>query len=212
LAEIYLSWGSYAYTRSQHGAAAPAQFRSLLASADIAVQNLDNREHDIFDSDDYLQFHGGMVAAIRSLSAAAPSAYLGDSSVPDQAAVDDLQREARRIFRARVTNSRWLNAIRRHGYKGGLEMAATVDYVFGYDATASIAEDWMYRDLAHRYVLDSESRAFLDRSNPWALREMTGRLIEAADRGMWEKPDAETLDQLKQVYIETEGLLEGGTE
>jgi cobaltochelatase CobN len=121
-----------------------------------------------------------------------------------------LQREVRRIFRARVTNRRWLNAIQRHGYKGGLEMAATVDYIFGYDATASIGEDWMYQELAQKYVFDDASRRFLDRSNPWALREMTGRLIEAADRGMWKEPDEATVDQLKQVYLETEGLLEGG--
>jgi cobaltochelatase CobN len=210
LAEIYLNWGSYAYSRFHYGTEAPMEFRSLLASADVAIQNIDNREHDIFDSDDYLQFHGGMVAAIRALSGTKPSAYLGDSSVPEQAVVDDLQREVRRIFRARVTNPRWLNAIRRHGYKGGLEMAATVDYVFGYDATASVGEDWMYQDLAQKYVLDDDSRAFLDRSNPWALREMTGRLIEAASRGMWKEPDSTTLDQLKQVYLDTEGLLEGG--
>ena len=158
LAQIYLNWGSYAYSRSHYGIEAQAEFRSLLASTDIAVQNLDNREHDIFDSDDYLQFHGGMVAAIRTLSAAAPVAYLGDSSIPDQARVDDLQREVRRIFRARVTNRRWLNAIQRHGYKGGLEMAATVDYIFGYDATASIGEDWMYQELAQKYVFDDASR------------------------------------------------------
>ena len=210
LAQIYLNWGSYAYSRSHYGVEAQTEFRSLLASTDIAIQNLDNREHDIFDSDDYLQFHGGMVAAIRSLSATAPVAYLGDSSIPDQAHVDDLQREVRRIFRARVTNRRWLNAIQRHGYKGGLEMAATVDYIFGYDATASIGEDWMYQELAQKYVFDDASRKFLDRSNPWALREMTGRLIEAADRGMWKEPDEATVDQLKQVYLETEGLLEGG--
>jgi cobaltochelatase CobN len=210
LAEIYINWGSYAYTRSHYGAAAQTEFRGLLGATDIAVQNIDNREHDIFDSDDYLQFHGGMVAAIRSLSAAAPAAYLGDSSIPGQTRVDDLQREVCRIFRARVTNPRWLGAIQRHGYKGGLEMAATVDYVFGYDATAEVVEDWMYQDLAQKYVLDDNSRAFLDRSNPWALREMTGRLIEAAGRGMWEKPDEATLDRLKQAYLETEGLLEGG--
>jgi cobaltochelatase CobN len=209
-ADVYLTWGGYAYTANGHGVVARAAFANALSTVQVATKNQDNREHDIFDSDDYLQFHGGMVAAIRSLSATAPVAYLGDSSIPDQAHVDDLQREVRRIFRARVTNRRWLNAIQRHGYKGGLEMAATVDYIFGYDATASIGEDWMYQELAQKYVFDDASRRFLDRSNPWALREMTGRLIEAADRGMWKEPDEATVDQLKQVYLETEGLLEGG--
>ena len=87
-------------------------------------------------------------------------------------------------------------------------MAATVDYLFGYDATANIVDDWMYEDVAQKYTLDEESRRFLEQSNPWALRELTGRLIEAASRGLWSAPKPETLDALKQAYLSTEGSLE----
>ncbi|MGH9341679.1 MAG: cobaltochelatase subunit CobN [Acidobacteriota bacterium] len=210
LAQIYLESGGYAYTGSVYGEPAPGEFRSLLASSEVAVQNLDNREHDIFDSDDYFQFHGGMVAAIRSLTGKAPVAVLGDSSNPDQPQVDDLQREARRIFRARVVNPKWIEAIRRHGYKGAVEMAATIDYLFGYDATANVADDWMYQQLAEKYLIDEQSRRFLEKSNPWAMREMAGRLLEAADRQMWEAPAPETLEQLREIYLATEAALEGG--
>jgi cobaltochelatase CobN len=107
-----------------------------------------------------------------------------------------------------VANPKWLRAIRRHGYKGALEMAATVDYLFGYDATAQVIDDWMYQQVAEKYVLDETSREFCERSNPWALREMTGRLLEAAERGMWGEPDTETLARLKTAYLANEGLLE----
>ena len=42
----------------------------------------------------------------------------------------------------------WLAGVMRHGYKGAVEMAATVDYLFGYDATAEVLDDWMYERLA----------------------------------------------------------------
>jgi len=208
LARIYLEWGGFAYTGDLYGEPAHDEFQHRLASAEIAVQNKDNYEHDIFDSDDYMQFHGGMIAAIRSLAGRDPMALLGDSADPEAARNRDIREEARRVFRARVANPKWLRAIQRHGYKGALEMAATVDYLFGYDATARVIDDWMYQQVAEKYVLDKTSREFCERSNPWALREMTGRLLEAAERGMWGAPDQETLAQLKAAYLANEGLLE----
>ncbi len=92
------------------------------------------------------------------------------------------------MFRARVVNPRWMTAMRRHGYKGAFEMAATVDYLFGYDATAGVMADWMYERLSEAYVLDDENRKFMAESNPWALHGMAERLLEAADRGMWAQP------------------------
>jgi cobaltochelatase CobN len=208
LARIYLEWGGFAYTRDVYGEPAHDEFQYRLAGTEIAAQNKDNYEHDIFDSDDYMQFHGGMIAAIRSLAGRDPMAVLGDSANPETARNRDVREEARRVFRARVANPKWLRAIRRHGYKGALEMAATVDYLFGYDATAQVIDDWMYQQVAEKYVLDETSREFCERSNPWALREMTGRLLEAAERGMWGEPDAETLERLKTAYLANEGLLE----
>ena len=101
-----------------------------------------------------------------------------------------LSEETTRVFRARVVNPRWIAAMRRHGYKGAFELAATVDYLFGYDATAGVVADWMYEQLTEQYVLDPENRKFMDESNPWALHGMAERLLEAADRGMWAEPGA----------------------
>jgi len=208
LADAYLATGGFAYGEHAFGEPAPAEFRSRLAASTIAVQNQDNREHDIFDSDDYLQHHGGMISAIRSLRGAAPDALFGDSSDPAVPKVRTLADEARRVFRSRVVNPRWLAGARRHGYKGALEMAATVDYLYGYDATAGVVDDWMYERVAHAYVLDPENRAFLAQSNPWSAREMTERLLEAAQRGLWAEPDSATLAALQDELLEIEGTIE----
>jgi len=175
----------------------------------VAAKNVDTREHDIADSDDYFQYHGGMVAMVRSLTGSNPAAYVGDSAIPHAVKTRTLAEETRRVFRSRVVNPRWIAAMQRHGYKGAFELAATVDYLFGFDATAGVVEDWMYHQLAESYIFDSGVQQFLRKSNPWALRGMTERLLEAADRGLWGQPDPADLDELRAVYLDLEGDLEG---
>jgi cobaltochelatase CobN len=208
LAEVYTVWGGYAYGRDLDGREARADMETAFRRINVAAKNQDTREHDIVDSDDYFQYHGGMVATIRHLTGSQPAAYVGDSAVPDLVKTRTLAEETARVFRARVVNPRWISAMQRHGYKGAFEMAATVDYLFGYDATAGVVHDWMYEQLAASYVFDESVRAFMQRSNPWALRGISERLLEAADRGLWSNPEQATLDRLRATYLELEGELE----
>ncbi len=209
LAEVYTAWGGFAYGRGLDGRPASDDMNQNYRRIAVAAKNTDTREHDIADSDDYFQYHGGMIATVRALTGKAPAAYIGDNTRPDAVRTRTLSEETTRVFRARVVNPRWINAMRRHGYKGAFEMAATVDYLFGYDATAGVMADWMYERLSAEYVLDDENRKFMEESNPWALHGMAERLLEAAGRGMWAQPDQATLDGLRQVLLETEGELEG---
>ncbi len=208
LAQVYTTWGGYAYGRDLDGAPAADDMRTAYRRITVAAKNTDTREHDIADSDDYFQFHGGMVATVRALTGKNPEAYIGDSTRPDAVRTRTLSEETARVFRARVVNPRWLEAMRRHGYKGAFEMAATVDYLFGYDATTDVVADWMYEKLAESYVFDEVNRRFMEQSNPWALHGIAERLLEAAERKLWDAPEQETLDRLRQIYLETEGELE----
>ena len=209
LAEVYTVWGGYAYGRGLEGKSARTEMEAAYKRIAVAAKNTDTREHDIADSDDYFQYHGGMVATVRALKGTAPEAYIGDSTRPEAVRTRNLVEETSRVFRARVVNPRWLEAMRRHGYKGAFELAATVDYLFGYDATTGVVADWMYDKLARTYVLDEQNRAFLQEANPWALHGITERLLEAESRGMWAEPDPEILDELRRTFLETEGELEG---
>ncbi|MGW0357281.1 cobaltochelatase subunit CobN [Nocardia nova] len=208
LAQVYTTWGGYAYGRGLDGAPAADDMRAAYRRIAVAAKNTDTREHDIADSDDYFQYHGGMVAAVRALTGKNPEAYIGDSTRPDAVRTRTLSEETTRVFRSRVVNPRWLEAMRRHGYKGAFEMAATVDYLFGYDATTNVVADWMYEKLSESYVFDDVNRKFMTESNPWALHGIAERLLEAAERKLWEAPQPETLDRLRQIYLETEGELE----
>jgi cobaltochelatase CobN len=204
LAAVYIAWSGYAYGREGFGVSAEPAMRRRFAAIDVAIKNQDNREHDIFDSDDYLQDHGGMIATIRALTGKQPKAWFGDSADPANPRVRALAEEAARVVRSRVVNPRWINAMQQHGYKGAFEMAATVDYLFGYDATANVVEDWMYEHVTEAYVADPSNRKFFEQSNPWALRSIAERLLEANERGMWNASDT-AKQALRSALLEAEG-------
>lgn len=208
LADVYAAWGGFAYGRDLDGAPAADDMRANYRRIKVAAKNVDSAEHDIADSDDYFQYHGGMVATVRALTGSEPKAYVGDSTSPDAIKTRTLQEETNRVFRARVVNPRWISAMQRHGYKGAFELAATVDYLFGFDATAGVVQDWMYEKLAREYVLDETNQEFMRSSNPWALRGVVERLHEAAERGLWESPDPEVVAAMQEIYLDIEGDLE----
>ena len=212
LAEVYTAWGGYAYTRQDFGVHARDQFRRRFGQIVVAAKNQDNREHDIFDSDDYMQYHGGMIATVRALTGKNPQQFFGDSSDPTRARVRKLEDEARRVFRTRVVNPKWIDSMKRHGYKGAFELSATVDYMFGYDATAQVIEDWMYENVTESYVLDPETQEFFQQSNPWALRDIVERLLEAIERGMWENPPPDMKEKLQKMFLDLEADLEARQE
>ena len=212
LAEVYTAWGGYAYTQQDFGVSARPQFRQRFSQIVVAAKNQDTREHDIFDSDDYMQYHGGMIATVRALTGSNPRQFFGDNADPSRARVRDLQDEARRVFRSRVVNPKWIESMKRHGYKGAFELSATVDYMFGYDATAQVVEDWMYEDVTESYVLDPETQKFFQESNPWALRSIVERLLEAIERGLWAEPPPEILEKLRELYLDLEAELEARQE
>ncbi len=208
LAEVYTAWGGFAYGRDLDGVPARQDMEANYRRITVAAKNIDTREHDIADSDDYFQYHGGMVATVRALTGTAPKAYVGDSTTPEAVKTRSLTEETARIFRARVVNPRWIAAMQRHGYKGAFELAATVDYLFGFDATAGVVADWMYAQLAESYVLDKENQDFMKHANPWALRGIIEKLSEAVDRGLWAEPDPELIAEMHQIYLDVEGDLE----
>jgi cobaltochelatase CobN len=209
LAAVYTAWGGYSYGRAAMGAPAAEAMQRRFSLIEVAVKNQDNREHDIFDSDDYLQDHGGMIATIRALRGGEePKAWFGDSANPADPKVRSLGEEAARVVRTRVLNPKWIGAMCRHGYKGAFELAATVDYLYGYDATAHVVEDWMYERVTEAYVADPAVRKLYEQSNPWALRSIAEKLLEARDRGLWDA-SPEALATLRSALLEAEGWEEG---
>jgi cobaltochelatase CobN len=207
LAKAYVNWGGYSYSQNNFGEAAFSAFESRLSQIEVVVQNQDNREHDLLDSDDYYQFQGGMSNAVSVLKGDMPVVYHGDHSNPSSPKIRTLKEELNRVIRSRVTNPKWITAMREHGYKGAFEMAASVDYLFAYDATTNLIDDYQYESVTDALVMDDDNRQFLKKSNPNALKEMAERLLEAQQRGLWQDP-GDYQQQLIDTILEIDNSLE----
>jgi cobaltochelatase CobN len=199
LARAYVAWGGYAYGEGAAGEAAHGLFETRLKNVEAVVHNQDNREHDLLDSDDYYQFEGGMTAAVRELSGNQPSVYHNDHSRPETPRIRTLEDEIARVVRARVVNPKWIDGVMRHGYKGAFEMAATVDYLFAFAATAKCVGDHHFDAVFEAYLGDDKVREFIQTHNPDALKEMVDRLLEAQERGLWSPRLNSTYDTLIEM-------------
>jgi cobaltochelatase CobN len=175
----------------------------------VVLHNQDNREHDLLDSDDYYQFQGGLSAAAERLQGKAPALWFADHSRQQRPRVHRLEKELDKVLRSRLLNPRWIEGMRAHGYKGGFELAASLDYLFAYDASTGRVPDWSYGAICEDWLGNTETLDFLRRANPWALRDMAERLLESHHRGLWQGALASQLEHLRDLVLQTEALVEG---
>ncbi|PNK21377.1 cobaltochelatase subunit CobN [Cylindrospermopsis raciborskii] len=211
LAQAYINWSSHPYLGTVESPSSVANteiFVERLKQMQIVLHNQDNREHDLLDSDDYYQFQGGLTAAVRSIQGKNPETYFGDHANTNQPKVRKLKEEIARVYRSRVINPKWIEGVMRHGYKGAFEIAATVDFLFGYDATTQCVEDYMYTGIFDSYLQDTKVCEFIREKNPWALRDIAERLLEAHQRRLWQNVSLETLETLRNLVHEAESLVE----
>nr|WP_300307848.1 cobaltochelatase subunit CobN [Halomonas sp.] len=211
LAQAYLKAGAYAYGQSgEEGVVAREALEQQLKGLEAVLHNQDNREHDILDSNNYYAFQGGMANASRFLGSGQPLIYHADHANPAHPKIRTLKQELARVMRSRVLNPKWIHAMREHGYKGAAEMAATVDYLFAYDATTNLIEDYQYAQVTDALVLDPDNQQFLRAHNAAAMEEMAERLLEAAQRGLWQDPEQRDL-ALQDLLLEMDESREAGT-
>ncbi len=195
-AESYLEWGSYAYGGGAAGEGARGALETRLSQTEAVVQNQDNREHDLLDSDDYYQFEGGATAAVAALSGREPTVYHNDHSRPERPVIRTLEDEIGRVIHSRVVNPKWINGVKRHGYKGAFEIAATVDYLFAFAATTKAVRSRHFDLVYEAFLDDDDTRAFIEEANPAALREIADRFAEAMERGLWTPRSNSATDRL----------------
>ncbi|MGE4560929.1 MAG: cobaltochelatase subunit CobN, partial [Desulfobulbus sp.] len=207
LGEMYIRWSSHAYGRGVFGEEMAEGFRRVLGRMEATVKNEDSREKDMMTCTDFYSHHGGLISAVRSVRGRLPVSLSGDSADPERVVVRTTLEEARHIFRARLLNPKWLQGLQRHGYKGAGDISKAMDIILGWDATAGVIDDWMYRRFAEKVPLDPGMQAWMRQVNPHALHNIAGKLLEASARSLWQA-DQQTLDQLRRVYLDVEGEIE----
>ena len=202
LARAYIGWSGYAYGSGASGRAEHRVFERRLQQVQAVLHNQDNREHDLLDSDDYYQFEGGLSAAVLDVTGTRPHMYHNDHSRPESPRIRTLEEEIARVVRARVINPKWIDGVKRHGYKGAFEIAATVDYLFAFAATTGAVRDHHFDLVYGAFIEDNDTRAFLQDNNAHALRDIAERLLEAQTRGLWQSRLNSAKALLESLVIE----------
>lgn len=207
LGNIFIQWSSYAYGQKVFGKQSEAIFRKTLKRISVTVKNEDTREKDMMACTDFYGYHGGLISAVKSVQGAFPFSLAGDSSDPDNVVMRTTKEEANHVLRSRLLNPKWIQGLKAHGYKGAGDISKAMDIIFGWDATAGVIDDYMYLGFAEKTVLDKEIREWMQKVNPYALQNILDKLLEANARGLWET-DQDTIDKLKETYLDVEGDIE----
>ena len=207
LGEQYIEKGGYAYGNGAWGEMSHKEYADRLSTVDATFHKLASDESDPLDCCCFYDFQGGMYAAVKTVSGNEPKVYWGDTSDPQRPRTTDMKDEMERVVRTKLLNPEWIEGMKQHGYKGAGDIAKRVGRVYGWDASAEVVGDWIFDDITTTFVLDEENRKFFEENNPWALEEMSRRLLEAEKRGVW-KARPEVLSRLQEHYLEIEGWME----
>ena len=207
LGEQYIEKGGYAYGNGAWGEISHKEYADRLSTVDATFHKLASDESDPLDCCCFYDFHGGMYAAVKTVSGNEPKVYWGDTSDPQHPDTRDMKDEMERIARTKLLNPKWIEGMKRHGYKGASDIAKRVVHVYGWDASAEVVADWIFDDITRTFVINEQNRKFFEENNPWALEEMARRLLEAEKRDVW-KADPEVLKELQEHYLEIEGWME----
>jgi cobaltochelatase CobN len=207
LGNNYIRYSAHAYGKGTYGIQMPETFRKHLSRMSLTVKNEDSREYDMMSCVDFYNYYGGLIAAVKTVRGELPMAMVGDSSDPKRLVLRSTFEEAKHVLRSRILNPKWIEGLKRHGYKGAGDLSKVMDIIIGWDATAEVMEDWMYERVANRYALDSEMQKWLKEVNPYALQNILDKLLETISRGMW-NADAEMEEKLRSAYLEIEGEIE----
>ncbi len=207
LSDVFVHWNGYAYGKNNFGVEAHDSFVSQLKTVDLTFNKTVTDEYDLCGCCCYFGTHGGLTTAAREISGHDVSAYYGDTRDQDKIEVRSLADEMRRVVRTKLLNPKWIEGMKRHGYKGAGDISKRIGRVYGWEATTQEVDDWIFDDIARTFVLDKEMREFFEENNPWALEEIGRRLLEAYERGLWDA-DEEVIEGLKSAYLEMEGWIE----
>ncbi|MEM7318748.1 MAG: cobaltochelatase subunit CobN, partial [Pseudomonadota bacterium] len=94
--------------------------------------------------------------------------------------------EIARVVRARAANPDWIGGMKRHGFRGAAEIAATLDHMASFAHLSATVAPHLF-DLYHDATLgDPGTDAFLQDANPQAHKAMQDRFRALFEAGLWQ--------------------------
>lgn len=206
LAKIWVQWSAYGYSREFYGIKAVEAFLLNLKTVDVVTRNHPSDEHDLTNCCGYFAQHGGFYNTVKQIKGEV-EICITDTTDISETKVREIKDEIERIARTKILNPVWIEEMKKHGYRGANEFSKKILHLYGWSATTKLVDDWIFDEIASKYILDEEMRKFFEENNVYALEEIARRLIEANERGLW-NADEELLKRIKGVYGEIEGILE----
>jgi magnesium chelatase subunit H len=214
LAETYTRRKGFAYGRNGRPSQQPTLLQSVLASVDLAYQNLESVELGVTTIDTYFDTLGGISRAVQrakrqggGADAAMAPVYIGDQT-RGEGTVRTLHEQVALETRTRMLNPKWYEGMLAHGYEGVRQIETAITNTMGWSATTGQVAPWVYQQLTQTFMLDPAMRDRLAQLNPHASAKVASRLLEASARQYW-TPDADMLDALQRAGEELEDRLEG---
>lgn len=207
LAELFNRRKGFAYGRDGRPQAQPELLGKVLASVEVAFQNLDSVELGITTIDQYFDTLGGISRAVAKARGSAPQVYVGDHTSGD-GAIRTLAEQVALETRTRVLNPKWHEGMLQHGYEGVRQIESALTNTLGWSATTGQVAPWIYQQITETFVKDPAMYERLASLNLAATAKVANRLLEAYQRQYWE-PDADTLHALQRATEDLEDRLEG---
>ncbi len=203
IAEVYINRLSYGYSDKFWGKPMKDIFRKNLKDVDTVIHTLSSNLYGTMDNDDFFQYAGGAVLAVKEVKGKSPALYISRSINSKKVYVEDINRTIGKEFRMRYTNPEWIKGMEKEGYAGAREMSKFVDYMWGWQVTVPYSIDkTKWRETFEVYVKDKYKlglKRFFQKENPWAYQSITARMLEAVRKGYW-KPGKRVVQKLAVEY------------
>jgi len=183
--EAYLAASSWSVGADGEIRGDRAGIEARLKNADAFVHVQDLPETDLLLAADYAAHEAGVAAAAANLGAPIASLYHLDATRTDAPRARVLSEEISRVVRARAANPKWIAGMKRHGFRGAAEIAATLEHMAAFAHLAEAVPSHLF-DLYYDATLgDDETRAFLAQANPHALSAMESCFARLRDASLW---------------------------
>jgi len=205
--DLFTYFNGYSFSADNYGAEAYKQLQDSLSTVDIAYNKIVSDEHDLLSCCCYFGNHGGLIASAKELSKKEVKLYYGDSRELTNTELRTLSNEIRRVARAKVLNPQWIEGQKKHGYAGASNITKRLVHLYGWEASTGEVDDNIFDDITKTFIVNKENKQFFMENNPWALEEVSRRLLEANERKLWRPADG-LLDEIRNVYMEIEGFME----
>ncbi len=203
LSNVFIEWMGYSYGKNNFGTESKNELKSVSKDIGTIIHKREIDEIDINDDSCNYSYAGGFYLMAKKFGAN-PNLMFEDTFNPNNPKVRTMREEIERTAIGKLLNEKWINSQKNFGYRGATEMLKKIEHLYGWGSTTGMVNDNIFNNISEKFILNEEMREWFKKENPWALSEITSRMIEAYKRGIWH-PENDIKEKLEESYLEIEG-------